>query len=280
MKLVFKKTEGLTDRPFHYCPGCTHGIIHRLIGEVLEELDLIDQTIGIAPVGCAGFCENYFACDMIGAAHGRAVAVATGAKRARPDRVVFTYQGDGDGAAIGLAETISAAARGEKITSIFVNNAIYGMTGGQMAPTTLVGQRTSTSPYGRDSGQMGFPLDMPKLLNQVDGAAYVASVSVDTPQEIMKAKKAIKKAFQVQLDGLGYSFVSILSTCPTNWGVTPVEALSWLQEKMKPYFTLGELKVPQADITVDRDSAQTLVEKNTVRIPNALNGKEEEGGDE
>lgn len=245
MKVIFKKTKGLTDRSFHYCPGCTHGIIHRLIGEVLEELDLIEKTIGIAPVGCAGFCENYFACDIIGAAHGRAVAVATGAKRARPDRVVFTYQGDGDGAAIGLAETISAAARGEKITSIFVNNAIYGMTGGQMAPTTLVGQRTSTSPYGRDSGQMGFPLDMPKLLNQVEGAVYVASVSVDTPQEIMKAKKAIKKAFQVQLEGLGYSFVSILSTCPTNWGVTPVEALGWLQEKMKPYFILGELKIPQ-----------------------------------
>ena len=256
MKFVFKQTEGLTKRPFHYCPGCTHGIIHRVIGEVLEELNLIEQSIGVAPVGCAGFCENYFASDMISAAHGRAVAVATGAKRARPDRVVFTYQGDGDGAAIGLAETISAAARGEKITSIFVNNAIYGMPGGQMAPTTLVGQRTSTSPYGRDSGQAGFPLDMPKLLSQVDGAVYVASVSVDTPQEIMKAKKAIKKAFQVQLDGLGYSFVSVLSTCPTNWGVTPVEALGWLQDKMKPYFTLGELKVPPMNPTVDKLTVQ------------------------
>lgn len=251
MKTIFAKTTGLTERTFHYCPGCTHGIIHRLIGEVLEELELIEKSIGVAPVGCAGFCENYFACDMIGAAHGRAVAVATGAKRARPDRVVFTYQGDGDGASIGLAETMSAAARGEKITSIFVNNAIYGMTGGQMAPTSLVGQKTATSPYGRDAATMGFPLDLPKVLSQVEGAVYVASVSVDSPQAIKEAKKAIKKAFQVQLDGLGYSFVSILSTCPTNWGVTPVEALSWLNTNMKPYFALGELKVPPIEASVE-----------------------------
>lgn len=247
MNQVFKMTTGLTDKPFHYCPGCTHGIIHRLIGEVLEELNIIDQSIGVAPVGCAGFCESYFASDMISAAHGRAVAVGTGAKRARPDRVVFTYQGDGDGAAIGLAETISAAGRGEKITSIFVNNAIYGMTGGQMAPTTLVGQKTSTSPYGREATSAGFPLDMPKLLSQVEGAAYVASVTVHTPQGIMQTKKALKKAFQVQLDGLGYSFVSILSTCPTNWGVTPVEALEWLNTNLKSQFVLGELKVPASE---------------------------------
>ncbi len=244
MKTVFAKTAGLTDRTFHYCPGCTHGIIHRLIGEVLQELDLIERSVGVAPVGCAGFCENYFSCDIIGAAHGRAVAVATGAKRARPDLAVFTYQGDGDGASIGLAETVSAAARGEKITSIFVNNAIYGMTGGQMAPTSLVGMKTSTSPHGRDAATMGYPLDLPKVLAQVEGAAYVASVSVDSPQAIINAKKAVKKAFEVQLAGLGYSFVSILSTCPTNWGVTPVEALEWLQTKMKPQFVLGELKVP------------------------------------
>ncbi|CAA7599976.1 Thiamin diphosphate-binding fold [Acididesulfobacillus acetoxydans] len=243
MKTVFAKTAGLTDRVTHYCPGCTHGIIHRLIGEILEEMEIIGKTVGVAPVGCAGFCENYFACDIIGAAHGRAVAVATGAKRAHPDRVVFTYQGDGDGASIGLAETVSAAARGEKLTSIFVNNAIYGMTGGQMAPTTLLGMKTATSPYGRDES-MGYPLDLPKLLAQVRGAAYVASVSVDNPQAVREAKKALKKAFQVQLDGLGYSFVSILSTCPTNWGVTPVEALEWVRTKMKPYFALGELKVP------------------------------------
>lgn len=246
MKQVFARTKGLTERTTHYCPGCTHGIIHRLIGEILEEMNIIEKTIGIAPVGCAGFCENYFACDIIGAAHGRALAVATGAKRARPDRTVFTYQGDGDGASIGLAETLSAAARGEKVTSVFVNNAIYGMTGGQMAPTSLIGQKTSTSPFGRDAATMGYPLDLPKLVSQVEGAVYVASVSVDSPAEIIKAKKALRKAFQVQLDGLGYSFVSILSTCPTNWGVTPVEALEWLNQKMKPYFSMGELKTPAA----------------------------------
>ena len=244
MKAILTKTAGLTDRPFHYCPGCTHGIIHRLIGELLEEMDLIETAIGVAPVGCSGFCENYFSCDMIGSAHGRAVAVATGAKRARPDRFVFTYQGDGDGASIGLAETMSAAARGEKISSIFVNNAIYGMTGGQMAPTSLIGQKTATSPYGRDAETMGYPLDLPKILSQIEGAVYVASVSVDSPKAIREAKKALRKAFQVQLNGLGYSFVSILSTCPTNWGVNPVEALEWLQTKMKPYFALGELKAP------------------------------------
>ena len=244
MKPVLTIPKGLTENQFHYCPGCTHGIIHRLIGELLEEMNLIEKAIGVAPVGCAGFCENYFACDVIGAAHGRAVAVATGAKRARPDRFIFTYQGDGDGASIGLAETISAANRGEKITSIFANNAIYGMTGGQMAPTTLLGQKTSTSPYGRDSFSMGFPMDLPKVLTQVEGAVYVASVSVDSPKDVKEAKKALRKAFQVQLDGLGYSFVSILTTCPTNWGVNPVEALEWLQTKMKPQFALGELKVP------------------------------------
>lgn len=244
MKPVLTIPKGLTDNQFHYCPGCTHGIIHRLIGDLLEEMNLIEKAIGVAPVGCAGFCENYFACDVIGAAHGRAVAVATGAKRARPDRFVFTYQGDGDGASIGLAETISAANRGERITSIFANNAIYGMTGGQMAPTSLVGQKTSTSPYGRDSVTMGFPLDLPKVLTQVEGAVYVASVSVDNPKAVKEAKKALRQAFQVQLDGLGYSFVSILTTCPTNWGVSPVEALEWLRTKMKPQFALGELKVP------------------------------------
>ena len=247
MKPIFTNTSGLTERPFHYCPGCTHGIIHRLIGELLEEFNLIEKAIGVAPVGCSGFCENYFTCDMIGAAHGRAVAVATGAKRALPDRFVFTYQGDGDGASIGLAETMSAASRGERITSIFVNNCIYGMTGGQMAPTSLVGQKTSTSPYGRDAETMGYPLDLPKVLTQIGGAVYVASVSVDSPQAIKEAKKVLRKAFQIQLDGLGYSFVSILSTCPTNWGMNPVEALEWLQTKMKPNFALGELKAPATE---------------------------------
>lgn len=244
MKTVFERTKGLTDLPFHYCPGCTHGIIHRLIGEVLEEMDAIETSIGVSPVGCAGFCEIYFSCDMIGAAHGRAVAVATGAKRARPERLVFSYQGDGDGAAIGLAETVSAAMRGELITSIFVNNAIFGMTGGQMAPTTLMGQKTATSPYGREAANAGYPLDLPLVLTQVQGAAYVASVAVDSPKEIIQAKKVLRRAFEVQKAGLGYSFVSILSTCPTNWGVNPVEALEWLDKKMKSVFAMGELKVP------------------------------------
>ncbi|MDR3270908.1 MAG: 2-oxoglutarate oxidoreductase [Peptococcaceae bacterium] len=244
MSVVFERTRGLTDQSTHFCPGCTHGVIIRLIAEVLVDMDLLERTIGVEPVGCTGFCENYFACDIVGAAHGRAVAVATGVKRARPDRFVFSLQGDGDGAAIGLAETISAAARGEKISSIFINNSIYGMTGGQMSPTSWVGQKTATSPYGRDVELNGQPLDLPLLLSQVDGAAYVASVSVESPQEVIAAKQAIHKAFEVQIAGLGYSFVSILSTCPTNWGVTPVEALSWLESKMKPQFHLGELKKP------------------------------------
>ncbi|MDR3288436.1 MAG: 2-oxoglutarate oxidoreductase [Peptococcaceae bacterium] len=246
MKAVFTKTKGLTDTPFHYCPGCTHGVIHRLTAEVLVEMDLLERAIGVAPVGCTGFCENYFACDMVGAAHGRAIAVATGVKRARPGSFVFSLQGDGDGAAIGLAETISAAVRGEKITSIFVNNAIYGMTGGQMSPTTLVGQKTSTSPYGRDRDATGQPLDLPLLVSQVEGAAYVASVSVESPKEIIATKKALRKAFAIQEAGLGYSFVSILSTCPTTWGMTPVEALAWLKTAMKPRFRMGELKAPTA----------------------------------
>ncbi len=241
-KQVFGRTLGLTDRPFHYCPGCTHGIIHRILAEVLEELDLLERAVGIAPVGCAGFCEVYFSCDMIGAAHGRAIAVGTGAKRARPKNIVFTYQGDGDAGAIGLAETISAAARGENITSIFVNNSIYGMTGGQMAPTSLIGQKTTTSPFGRDAATSGYPLDLPLLLANVKGSAYVTSQSVDTPQNVLKTKKAIKKAFQYQLEGKGFSFVSILSICPTNWGMSPADSIKWLQDNMKNHFSMGELK--------------------------------------
>lgn len=248
MKQVFGKTEILTERPFHYCPGCTHGIIHRILAETVEELNIREKTIGVAPVGCAGFCEVYFNFDMISSAHGRAVAVATGAKRALHDNVVFTYQGDGDGASIGLAETISAANRGELITSIFVNNAVYGMTGGQMAPTTLVGQKTSTSPFGRDAKKSGYPLDLADLVSRVKGAAYVASVSVDTPKNILQAKKAIKKAFEIQMAGLGYTFISILSTCPTNWGLNPVDSLKWLQDNLMKNFTMGELKVPQEEV--------------------------------
>lgn len=245
MKQTFKKTSALNDKPFHYCPGCTHGIIHRIVGEVLEELDLLEKAIGVAPVGCSGFMEQYFNIDFQGGAHGRAPAIATGIKRSLPDKVVFTYQGDGDMASIGIAEAIHAAARGEKFTSIFVNNGIYGMTGGQMAPTTMVGQKTSTSPFGRDASTAGFPLDLPLIMSTIRGAAYVASVSVDSPENVIKAKKAIKKAFKVQLEGLGFSFVSVLSTCPTNWGMSPVQSLEWLRENMGTYYSLGELKTPE-----------------------------------
>ncbi len=242
MNKVFDKTKGLTDVKTHYCPGCTHGIIHRIIGEILEEKNLLGQSIGVTPVGCAGFAERYFNCDMVGAAHGRASAVATGVKRSLSDKVVFTYQGDGDLASIGTAEAIHSAARGELITVIFVNNAIYGMTGGQMAPTTLPEQKTSTSPHGRSIEKAGFPLDMPKILSQIEGAAYIASGSVDSPKSIIQAKKYIEKAFDTQLAGKGFSFVSLLSTCPTNWGLSPRDAINWLQENMIPYYTLGELK--------------------------------------
>lgn len=245
MEIVFKRTKGLTEIPFHYCPGCTHGVIHRIIGEVMEELDIIGDTIGVAPVGCAGFSLDFFSCDFVGAAHGRAQAVATGIKRSLPDKMVFTYQGDGDIAAIGTAHAIHVAARGEKITSIMVNNSVFGMTGGQMAPTSIAGQITTTSPYGRDCALSGSPIDLPKTIATLEGAVYVASVSVDSPKNIVAAKKAIKRAFQVQQLGLGFSLVSILSTCPTNWGLSPVDSLRWLQERMLPIYQMGELKVPE-----------------------------------
>lgn len=242
MAVVFKKTSMLTDTPFHYCPGCTHGIIHRLVAEVLEELGVGETAIGIAPVGCAVFAYNYFNCDMMEAAHGRAPACATGAKRVHPDKVVFTYQGDGDLASIGAAEIVHAAARGEKITTIFVNNAIYGMTGGQMAPTSLPGQITTTSPYGRDTAHCGFPVKMSEMLSQLNGPAYVERVSVHDVPHVIAAKKAIKKAFEAQIEGKGFSMVEVLSTCPTNWGLTPQEALKWLEENMIPQFPLGVYK--------------------------------------
>lgn len=242
MAVVFKKTSMLTDIPFHYCPGCTHGIIHRLVAEVLEELGVGETAIGIAPVGCAVFAYNYFNCDMMEAAHGRAPACATGAKRVHPDKVVFTYQGDGDLASIGAAEIVHAAARGEKITTIFVNNAIYGMTGGQMAPTSLPGQITTTSPYGRDTAHCGFPVKMSEMLSQLNGPAYIERVSVHDVPHVIAAKKAIKKAFEAQIEGKGFSMVEVLSTCPTNWGLTPQEALKWLEENMIPQFPLGVYK--------------------------------------
>lgn len=240
--IVFNKTPMLTDAVMHYCPGCTHGIIHRLVAEVIEEIGREGEAIGVAPVGCSVLAYNYFNCDMIQAAHGRAPAVATGIKRAVPDGVVFTYQGDGDLAAIGTAETVHAAARGENITIIFVNNAIYGMTGGQMAPTSLPGQVTQTSPYGRDTEAAGFPIKVCEMLSQVDGAAYLERVTVNNPKNIRAAKKAIKKAFSYQIEGKGFTLIEVISTCPTNWGISPVESLSWLEDNMLPYYPLGVYK--------------------------------------
>ncbi len=241
--VVFQKPKALTDTPLHYCPGCTHGIIHRLVAEVIDELGIRGRTIGVAPVGCSVFAYNYFNVDMVQAAHGRAPAVATGVKRSDPENnIVFTYQGDGDLAAIGTAETVHSAARGENITVIFVNNAIYGMTGGQMAPTTLPGQVTQTSPYGRDTNMVGFPVRVCEMLSQVDGAAYLERVAVNNVKNIKAAKAAIKKAFQNQIDGKGFSLIEVLSTCPTNWGMTPTGAIKWLEENMMPYYPLGVYK--------------------------------------
>ena len=240
--VVFDKTKGLTDAPLHYCPGCTHGIIHRLVAECLDELGVLNRTVGVASVGCSVFSYNYFNCDMIQAAHGRAPAVATGAKRAHPDNIVFTYQGDGDLAAIGTAETVHSAARNENITVIFVNNAIYGMTGGQMAPTTLPNQVTQTSPYGRDVTVVGYPVKVCEMLSQVTGASYLERVAVNNVKNIRAAKKAIKHAFQNQIEGKGFSLIEVLSTCPTNWGLSPAEAIKWLDENMETYYPLGVYK--------------------------------------
>ena len=242
MAIVYQKSAGLTDHELHYCPGCHHGIIHKLVAESLVELGLLDDAIGVCPVGCSVFAYNYFSCDMQEAAHGRAPAVATGIKRTHPDQCVFTYQGDGDLASIGAAEIVHAAMRGEKFTTIFVNNAIYGMTGGQMAPTTLPGQVTQTSPYGRDVETVGYPLRVCEMLSELDGPAYLERVAVNDVKSVRKAKKAIKKAFTYQTEGKGFSLIEILSTCPTNWGMTPVEATKWLEDNMKPYYPLGVFK--------------------------------------
>ena len=235
MTVVFKRTQGLTDVTTHYCPGCTHGIIHRLVAEVLEEMEVLGSAIGVAPVGCSVLAYNYFNCDMQEAAHGRAPAVGTAIKRVHPQNTVFTYQGDGDLASIGMAEIVHAAARGEKITTIFVNNAIYGMTGGQMAPTTLIGQKSTTSQDGRDPVKNGFPIRMSEMISTLDGAVYVERVTVDSPANV-------RKAFEVQKAGLGFSMVEVLSTCPTNWGMTPVDSLQWLRDNMIPFYPLGNFK--------------------------------------
>ena len=247
MSVVFEKTQLLTDKQFHYCPGCNHGIIHRLVAESIDELVKegkleAGNVIGVAPVGCSVFAYDYFNCDMYEAAHGRAPAVATGIKRAKPDTLVFTYQGDGDLASIGTAEVVHAAHRGEKLVTIFVNNAICGMTGGQMAPTTLVGQKTTTSPYGRDEAWCGAPIKMSEMLSQVPGSYYIERCAVNNNGNIIKCKKAIKKAMQYQLEGKGFCMIEVLSACPTNWGLNPVEALKWLEENMIPYYPLGVYK--------------------------------------
>ncbi|HEY3425930.1 MAG TPA: thiamine pyrophosphate-dependent enzyme [Negativicutes bacterium] len=244
-EILFARPEALTDVVFHYCPGCHHGIIHRLVAEVIDELAVRDKVIGIAPVGCSVLAYEYFNFDMMEAAHGRAPAVATGVKRVLPDGVVFTYQGDGDLAAIGCAEIVHAAGRGEKITTIFVNNVTYGMTGGQMSPTTVIGQVTTTSPYGRNAAAAGMPIRMSEMLATLDGAKFIARVAVNNPANMAKAKAAIKKAFTMQLSGIGFTLVEVLSTCPTNWGMSPIEAAAWLEEQLIPHFPLGVFKTAE-----------------------------------
>ncbi len=250
MAVIFQRPHALLPVATSYCPGCTHGIIHRLVAESIDELGVEGRTVGIAPVGCAVMAYKFFACDMIQAPHGRAPAVATGVKRAVPDSVVFTYQGDGDLAAIGTAEMVHSATRGENITIIFVNNAIYGMTGGQMAPTSLPAQITQTSPYGRDVNAAGYPIRVCELLSTLDGVAYAERVSVDCVKNVNKAKRAVKKAFETQIAGKGFSIVEVISTCPTNWGMTPVKSLDWLRENMLPYYPLGVYK----DITAEGEA--------------------------
>lgn len=242
MELVYRRPDALRDVTMSYCQGCSHGIAHRLVAEIIEDLGIIEKTVGICPVGCAVFMYEYFECDIIEAAHGRAPAVATGVKRCLPENIVFTYQGDGDLAAIGMAEIIHAAARGENITVVFINNTTYGMTGGQMAPTTLIGQKTTTSPGGRTVSRAGFPIRVCELLSGLDGVAYAARVSLSTPANVTKAKKAMKTAFQMQIDRKGLSIVEILSTCPTQWGMTPLKCLEYVDSVMAEYYPLGEYK--------------------------------------
>ncbi len=240
--VIFEKTKGLTDNRTNFCPGCTHGIIERIIAEVIVELGQLGNTVGVAPVGCAVMAYEHFNFDMQQAAHGRAPAVATGIKRVLPDRVVFTYQGDGDLAAIGTAEIIHAAARGEHFTTIFVNNAIYGMTGGQMAPTTLLGQKSTTSSSGRNAATNGSPIKVSEMIATIDGSVYVERVSVHNPAHVNKAKHAIKKAFELQLDKKGFTFIEVLSTCPINWGLSSTDALAWVESNMIPKYPLGIYK--------------------------------------
>lgn len=240
--IKYEKSLGLTEKKTHYCPGCTHGILHKIVAEVMVELDILDKAVGIASVGCSVYSYDYFNCDMQQAPHGRACATATGVKRVLPNNVVFTYQGDGDLASIGIAETIHAANRGENITVIFANNATYGMTGGQMAPTTLIGQKTTTSQAGRSSDTQGFPIKVSEMFQHLDGVAYLERVALTSAQNVVKVKRAIKKAFQYQLEGRGFTMIEVLSTCPVNWGMSPIDAMKWVNEKMIPVFPLGVYK--------------------------------------
>ena len=252
MKKVFSRPRSLKKNPFHYCPGCGHSLLHRIIAEVIDEMNLQERIIGVPPAGCAVLAYNYFDIDMGEASHGRAAALATGLKRALPDRVVFTYQGDGDIAAIGTAETIHAASRGESITTIFVNNGVYGMTGGQMAPTTVLGQRTTTTPGGRKEKRDGFPINLSEMLAVARGSTYIERTAVNSPANVLKTKKAIAKAFNIQLEGYGFSLIEVLSPCPTNWKMDPVEACRWIDEVMTVSYPLGVLK----DFTGERKHAR------------------------
>jgi 2-oxoglutarate ferredoxin oxidoreductase subunit beta len=243
-ELIYKRPKALVDVRNHYCPGCFHSTIHKFMMEIVEELDIQDKTVGVCPVGCSVFAYNYLDVDMQEAAHGRAAAVATGIKRMLPDRVVFSYQGDGDLAAIGTAETIHACNRGENFTFIFINNGIYGMTGGQMAPTTLEGQKTTTSPYGRDIHKAGLPMKMAEIVAQFEAVVYVERVSCNTPANARKAKRAIKRAFEIQMQGLGTTFIEVASNCPSGWKCTPEQSMDWLTDQVFPYYPLGVLKAP------------------------------------
>lgn len=268
-KIVYERPHALLPVNTNFCPGCPHGIVVRIVAELLDELDIEGSTVGIAPVGCAVMAYDFFGCDMIEAAHGRAPAVATGVKRVNPNNIVFSYQGDGDLASIGMAETIHAATRGENITVIFINNAIYGMTGGQMAPTTLPHQVTQTSPYGRDTQSAGYPIRVSEMMATLDGVALVQRVSVDTSKNVRAAKRALKKAFQYQMDGVGYSMIEILATCPTNWGLTPQESFEWMRENMFPYYPLGVFRDVLAE---GNKSVAEAAQKRAGECPIVLEG--------
>ena len=242
MKSIFAKPKALNDEIMHYCPGCSHGVAHRLVAEALDHFDIMERTVGVAPVGCSVLMYDYFNCDVIEAPHGRAPAVATGMKRSRSDLIVFAYQGDGDLASIGLSEIVHSANRGENITVIFINNTVYGMTGGQMAPTTLLGQQTTTSPYGRNFNSDGYPIRMAEMLATLEGTTYVARMSLDKPANILRARKSVFKAFEMQINNIGFSFVELLATCPTNWGMDSKESIRRVQDELIPYFPLGVFK--------------------------------------